>query len=203
MLRTAGDTPSVRRARATYLPVALLLVALTLAACGSNEASPPAGDTGSGATTQENDAETDSEADAEVDTETVLELTHEQALAAGRGQEMAVVCEYTYDEEERAGIKLLARSDVIPDGQTVYLSPGAVFTDIPQTDGRMSHMLSVDGSLYTWKVPGNGIGVLSPDLTNMEALKQKMGTNAHDCAPYIGPDSIFQPPTDIEFKSVD
>lgn len=68
----------------------------------------------------------------------------------------------------------------------------------------MSHMLAVDGSLYTWKIPDDGDGVESPDTTDGggDDLKEQLSRNAHDCTVYDGPASIFQVPDDITFKSI-
>lgn len=192
---------SLFHARTLATAVTAFGLAFVLTACGGDEVDDTGAATGTRSST---DVDTKTDGDKDPNEEKSPVLDHEAALAAGFNQELAVTCGYTYDEQELAGLKMMSTSGDVPPEATIYVDRGTVYWDIPEPDGKMSHMLASDGYLYTWKVPGDGEGVKSPDATNGggDELKQRMAKNAHDCKAYDGPASIFQPPNDITFKAI-
>lgn len=189
--------------------LAAMIVALglmfTVTACGEDEADKSSASAeGGSSTSADTEPAAEPESDPESDPAPTIALDHDGALNAGLAHTAAITCEYTYDEQERASLELLSQGAEISEGMTVYLSGDVIYTDIPNPDGRMSHMLTLDGFLYTWKVPSEAKGIKSPDLTEGgDALKQRLVTHTHDCTVYDGPDSIFAPPTDITFVFVE
>ncbi|WP_146135353.1 hypothetical protein [Antricoccus suffuscus] len=176
------------------------ILVLGSAGCGGSDNE--IGDSGTSSTSSSSGTATPS-TDTESD-DTAPVLDHEEALAAGFDHTAAITCGYTYDEQELAGLKALSPTGEVPPEATIYLDRGAIFWEIPEPDGRTSHILALDGYLYTWKVPGDSDGVKSRDTTNGggDELKERMSQNAHDCVVYGGPSSIFQPPKDITFQSL-
>lgn len=132
-----------------------------------------------------------------------VELDHTSALAAGLSGNSAVVCGYTYSAEELRQIQMISPSDEIDPEATVYLHGPTIFWEIPQPDGRISHVLGLDQMVYAWKIPGT-TGVQSEDLTSADdsEFMAQLQNNAHDCQVYGGPMSIFEVPSDITFQSV-
>ncbi len=188
-------------ARTLAAVVAGLGLVFTLTACGGDEVDDAGAAAGSGS---DSGADGESEADKDAAEDSSPPLDHDAALAAGFEQELAITCGYTYDEQERAGLQAMSPSAEVPSEATIYLDGGAIYWDIPQPDGRMSHVLARDGFLYTWKVPGDAEGVKSPDTTNGggDELQRRLTKNAHDCKAYDGPASIVQPPSGITFTAV-
>lgn len=190
------------RTRTLATAVTALGLVLALTACSGDNVDDAGATTGSGSST---DADTDTKPDGDKDSDNEKSpaLDHEGALAAAFNQELAVVCGYTYDEEELASIKILTSGEAPPDA-TIYLDRGAILWDIPQSSGKVTHMLIRDGSVYTWKASRDGKGAKAPDLTSDGGveLQQRVTRNAHDCKVFDGPASTFQPPNDITFVEV-
>lgn len=196
--------------RPTVALVAVLGLSFGLAACGPGVSGNTGADntaadngsvsTGTDADGQTNPGETDENAQAE-EAEELPALDHQGALTAGFAGDLAIECVYIYDAEEARQQGLLSGSENPTPQATLYLDGDTVFWEIPQPDGKIGYVLSVDGFAYLWTLPGSGSGLKAPDPNagNREALKERMTRNAHDCKAYDGPASIFEAPTDIEF----
>lgn len=145
----------------------------------------------------------DSDTDSELDDDAPV-LGHDDALAAGFDHTAAIKCGYTYGEQELAWQRAVnPTAELVPEA-TIYLDRGVIYWDMPQPDGRTSHMLALDGYLYTWKVPSDSDAVKNTDATNggADGLAERLDKNAHDCVVYDGPASIFEPPQGIPFTTI-
>lgn len=199
------------RLRPAVIALATLGLSFGLTACGSSDG---------GSATAEDGAATDSSAgtsadpdegpadtpepetpDTEEPDDKTPALDHPAALAAGFDGTVAIRCTYTYDDDELRQLQTMSLGADIPPEATVYLDRGVVYWDVPQPDGRVSHVLGRDGAVYTWKVPGDGTGVEGTDESpdSLAVLEDRMTRNASDCVAYDGPSSIFEVPGDITF----
>lgn len=130
-----------------------------------------------------------------------LELDHAGALAAGLNGETAIACVYNYDAEELAGIRQLSPTGWSTPVSDIYVDSGDVYWEIPQEDGRTSHVLFVDEVTYTWKTPDNdSIGARGESPGGADGLAERLERNASDCHVYTGSKSIFEVPSGIDFR---
>lgn len=152
----------LRQQALPWLTAAVLVFGV--AGCGGSDDGENSNTSGSPSSSGGPAPSTGPDADAESDDAAAV-LDHEGALAAGFDHTAAITCGYTYDEEELAGIRVLAQTQEVPTEATIYLGHGAIYWEIPQPHGQMSHMLALDSFLYTWKIPEDSDGVKSPDAT--------------------------------------
>lgn len=189
-----------RRVMRLIIPVCVIgLLFVGLAGCGAaKDDTTSSSSTGSDSSDDESKKGSDGDKDSKED----VPLDHSAALSAGFSGKTAIKCTYTYDTEEIEQIKLFSTSGEVMPEATVYLNKKAVFWDIPQPEGGTSHMLVIADDLYTWKIPGDSKGIKNKDESedSRAELETKMKKNASDCEAYMGPESIFEIPDDIQFE---
>lgn len=135
------------------------------------------------------------------DESSLVGLDHAEVLSIGIEGGAAITCGYTFDAAELEPMRLMADGGWVSPEATIHLDGPSAHWEVPQAGNRLSHILYYENATYMWKVPGDGGGVMAvgtgdEDLTVLEGQLRK---NAHDCAAFAGPASMFQVPNNIEF----
>lgn len=181
--------------------LAATAMVVTLSACGGGADS--AGDQagGSSSADQPNTVESPSADAPDSDSEkSILDgLNSDEALAIGLDGGAAITCGYTFDDGEISEMKMIANGWVTPEA-TIHLQGASVFWEVPQEDGRMSHILYNDHNTYTWKSPGDSQGIMGAgESDDLPKLAVKLQKNAHDCTAFSGSMSVFDVPAGMTF----
>lgn len=140
--------------------------------------------------------------DSDPEESSLAGLDHDAVLAIGLAGDATITCGYTFDPVELEEMSMLSTSGWVTPEATIHLHGTSAHWEIPQEEGRPSHVLLYEDTNYFWKVPGDGAGVLADaaEEDSFSVLAGRVQANGHDCVAFTGPPSMFEVPADIEFE---